>query len=81
GGGDSVVLSNDSLKETGKNPSKSPKHFKHAEIRTRELLRRMDDFRQEMSVDDRAILDKIEPTIRKIHDELLLGIMGVKRDR
>jgi hypothetical protein len=76
---ESVVLANDSLKQTGKNPSRSPKHFKRAEIRTRELLRRMNDFRPQMSPDDREPLEKAEAAIQKIHEELLAGIMGGKK--
>ncbi len=74
----SVQLAYDSLMETGKNPSKSPKHFKKAEIRTRELLRRLADFRDQMSALDRDGIDKIRASIQKIHDELLAGIMGKK---
>src|SRR5260221_11114451 len=49
----SVDLAAASLKQTGKNPSRSPKHFKLAELRTRERLRKVDAFRVEMSVADR----------------------------
>jgi hypothetical protein len=78
---ESVVLANDSLKQTGKNPSRSPKHFKRAEIRTRELLRRLNDFRPQMSLEDRGPLEKAEATIQKIHEELLAGIMGGKKKK
>jgi hypothetical protein len=77
---DSVQLAYDSLIETGKNPSKSPKHFKKAEIRTRDLLRRLADFRDQMSALDRDGIDKIHTSIQKIHDDLLAGIMGEKKD-
>lgn len=79
--GESVILANDSLKQTGKNPSRSPKHFKNAEIRIRALLRRLDDFRQQMSLDDREVLDKIRGPIQRVHEELLAGIMGGKKKR
>jgi hypothetical protein len=78
---ESVVLANDSLKQTGKNPRRSPRHFKNAEIKTRALLRRLDDFRPQMSPDDRDCLDKAQAAIQKVHDELLTGIMGEKRKR
>jgi hypothetical protein len=76
---ESVVLAHESLKQTGKNPSRSPKHFKHAEIKTRALLRRMDDFRNEMSFDDRPPLDAVRTVIDKINQELLRGIMGGRK--
>ena len=78
---ESVVLANDSLKQTGKNPRRSPKHFKNAEIKTRALLRRLEDFRPQMSPDDRDALDKAQAAIQKVHEELLTGIMGEKRKR
>lgn len=77
---DSVQLAYDSLIETGKNPSKSPKHFKKAEIRTRDMLRKLADFRDQMSALDRDGIDKIHASIQKIHDDLLAGIMGDKKD-
>jgi hypothetical protein len=76
---ESVQLAYDSLIETGKNPSKSPKHFKKAEIRTRDLLRKLADFRDQMSALDRDGIEKIHASIQKIHDDLLAGIMGDKK--
>ena len=77
--GESVLLAHESLRQTGKNPARSPKHFKHAEIKTRGLLRRLDDFRQEMSVEDREALDRVRAVIDRVHRELLEGIMGGKK--
>jgi len=78
---ESVLLAHESLKRTGKNPSRSPKHFKHAEIKTRALLRRLDDFRQEMSVEDRDTLDRVRDAVDQVHRELLQGIMGGKKKK
>jgi hypothetical protein len=75
----SVELAYDSLCATHKNPSKSPKHFKRAEIRTRALLRRLDDFREQMNLDDREIAGKARAAVQKVHEELLDGIMGGKK--
>jgi multidrug efflux pump subunit AcrA (membrane-fusion protein) len=76
---ESVELSYKSLKATGKNPRKSPKWFKQAEIATRDLLRRMDTFQQEMSFMDRGMLDPVKARVQQIHDDLLLGLMEGKR--
>ncbi len=76
---ESVQLAYDSLVKTGKNPSRSPKHFKQAEIKTRELLRRLTDFRDQMSALDRDRTDNVIATIQKVHDDLLAGIMGEKK--
>lgn len=77
----SVELCFESLIETGKTPSRSPKHFKRAEIGTRGLLRRLRDFRERMSVMDREEIDRVRATVQKIHDSLLAGIMGGKKTK
>jgi hypothetical protein len=64
------------LRQTGKNPSRSPKHFKYAELKTRDLLRKLDSFREAMSVTDRPVVDRVIGAVQKIHDALLDGIMG-----
>jgi tetratricopeptide (TPR) repeat protein len=75
----SVELAYASLRQTGKNPVKSPGQFKAAEIRTRELLRRLGDLRQAMSALDRDHIDTVRAAIQKVHDDLLAGIMGGKK--
>ena len=75
----SVEFAYDSLQQTHKVPSKSPKYFKRAEIQTRELLRRIDDFRAQMSVDERETIDKVRATVQKVHESLLEGIMSGKK--
>jgi hypothetical protein len=76
--GQSVDLSYQSLQETGKEPRRS-QAFKRAELRTRELLRRLDGLRESFSVTDRALLDKVRERVAEVHDDLLKGIMGKKR--
>jgi len=72
----SVELAHTSLQQTGKNPSRSPKHFKYAELKTRDLLRKLESFREAMSVTDRPAVDQVIAAVQKIHDALLDGIMG-----
>jgi len=74
----SVELADNSLRETGKNPRKSPKWFKRAEIETRDLLRKMDSFREEMSVVDRPMLEPAIAKVQQVHDNLLRGVMEGK---
>lgn len=76
---ESVELAYESLKQTGKDPARSPKHFKHAEIKTRQLLRQLGDFRSRMAVDDREPVDPVYRRVETIHEDLLLGIMGKKK--
>ena len=68
---DAVDLSVDSLKATGKNARKNPKYFKRAESRLRELLRRLETFRRDMSLDDRPVLDGVTANVTKKIDELV----------
>ena len=75
---ESVELADQSLKETGKNPRKSPKYFKKAEIETRVLLKRIEAFQDEMNVNDRPSLDTLRTKVQQVHDDLLMGIMEGK---
>lgn len=65
-----------SLFDTGKNPSRSPKHFKRAELAMRGLLRRLDTFGQEVSFEERPAVEKARGRVQHVHRELLDGIMG-----
>ena len=74
-----VELSYASLEATGKNPRRSPKHFKRAEMQIREMLRRLRGIEDEFSVEDRGLVQKVEQRLQEIHDELLSGIMTKKK--
>jgi hypothetical protein len=78
---ESVNLAFTSLQETGKDPRRSPKWFKRAEIETRDLLRKLESFQQEMSFADRPMLDKVKAETQKIHDDLLLGLMEGRKKK
>jgi hypothetical protein len=71
----SVDLAEESLKETHKDPIKSPKHFKYAEIKVVDLLRRLDGFSHDMNFDDRPMVEKVKERVQAVHDRLLHGIM------
>jgi hypothetical protein len=75
----SVDLASDSLKATGKNPRKSPKWFKQAEIATRDLLKKLDTLQRDLSFEDRDVLEKAKARTQEVHDELLLGLMEGKK--
>ena len=77
---ESVDLAYDSLKSTGKDPRKSPKWFKHAEIATRDLLKKLDTLQQDMNFQDRSVLSELKTRVQQVHDELLVGLMeGTKK--
>jgi hypothetical protein len=77
---ESVDLAYDSLKSTGKDPRRSPKWFKHAEIETRDLLKKVETLQHDLNFQDRPMLDKVKTRVQQVHDELLTGLMeGRKR--
>ena len=76
---DSVTLAFASLQQTNKDPRRSPKWFKYGEVGTRDLLRRLDAFQQEMSFSERPALDKLKDKIQQVHDDLLMGLMEGKK--
>ena len=75
---ESVEVAYASLQKTGKDPRKSPKWFKKAEMETRDLLRRLQSFQDAMSFDDRPSLDPAKAKVQQVHDELLMGLMEGK---
>jgi hypothetical protein len=78
--GDAVDVAYEALSETGKNP-RNNKYFKKAELRTRELMRRLDGLMQTVSFDDRAPIAKVRERIADVHDNLLQGIMSKKQKK
>jgi len=75
---DSVNLAFLSLNQTGKDPRKSSRWFKYAEIQTRDLLRKLDALQQNMNFADRPLLDKTKAEVQRVHDKLLQGLMEGK---
>ena len=73
---ESVELAYQSLVDTGKKPRKNASHYKRGEINTRQLLRRLDTFRNEMSYLDRDQVEAVMKVIQKVHDSFLLDVMG-----
>ena len=71
-------LALESLLECGKDAAKGSKYFKSAEIRTRELVRKLEAFRQQVSYDEQPPVEKVKAVVQKVHDDILDGIMGKK---
>ncbi|MGI8988966.1 MAG: hypothetical protein ACR2I2_05180 [Bryobacteraceae bacterium] len=74
-----VEVAQSALAETHKSPVRSPKHFKNAEVKSRELLKRIEGFEQSMDFQDRDLIEPAKTKIQEIHDAWLLGIMGPKK--
>jgi hypothetical protein len=67
-----------SLEDTGKDPRRRSKHFKRGEIQTRNLFGHLNDFITTMGYDEQTEIMPMRNRLRDIHEELLLGVMGVK---
>jgi hypothetical protein len=76
---ESVNLSYQSLLDTGKDARRSPKFFKRAELRTRDLLRRLEGLEHSVDVDSRAYVEKVKDRVSEVHDNLLKSIMSKKK--
>ncbi|MEO8595764.1 MAG: hypothetical protein ABI759_20760 [Candidatus Solibacter sp.] len=76
---DSIALCWDSLESTGKNPRKSPKWFKQAEIETRNLLKKLNSLQEGLPFEERPILEKAKARLQQVHDDLLVGLMEGKK--
>jgi hypothetical protein len=75
---ESVDLAAASLDQSGKNPRRSA-WYKKAEITTRDLARRIQDFQNDMSYVDRPLLDKVKARVQEVHEKLLMGVMEGKK--
>jgi len=73
-----VDLCVESLKSTGKTARRNPKYFKKAEVRLRELGRRLKGLQQLLPVDDRTKMDDLMDYVDKLQDDLVNLTMGVR---
>jgi len=77
--GESVELAYHSLEDTGKDARRNPKFFKRAELRTHELLRRLDAIREAANFEDRALFEKLRDRVAEVDEDLIKGIMSKKK--
>ena len=75
----SVEFAKESLDATGKQPARKPKHFKRAEIATRELVGLLGDLEPKLGFDERQLLQSVRARIVDINSVLLMEIMAKKK--
>jgi hypothetical protein len=75
---ESVDLAYQSLVESGKSARRNPKFFKRAELKTRELMRRLEGLAQAVDADDRVFVENVRDRVSKVHDDLIQDIMQKK---
>lgn len=76
--GEAVDLAVTSLEATGKYARRHPRHFKHAEIRTRKLLVQLQQLQRKLYLGDQADFDGLIERIETANARLLQGLMGPK---
>ena len=74
-----VDMAVDSLEATGKHPRRHPRHFKHAEIRTRKLLQQLRRAQIDAHLDDQEDFDGPIRRVEQANGKLLLGIMSPRK--
>lgn len=72
---ESVDLAYKSLEDSGKNAHKTPRFFKRAELKTRELMRRLDGLAQSVDSDQREFVESVRESVSKVHDGLIQDVM------
>ena len=75
---ESVDLAYQSLVDSGKSARRNPKFFKKAELKTRELMRRLEGLAQAVDADDRVLVESVRGRVSKVHDDLIQDIMQKK---
>ena len=70
-----ATLARESLQNSGKNPRRSPKYFKRAELKLRTLARRLDSAAHVVSIDERPDVLRVKDTVQKEHDTILNFVM------
>ena len=75
---DSVDLAYQSLVDSGKSARRNPKFFKKAELKIRELMRRLEGLAQAVDADDRVFVESVRDRVSKVHDDLIQDIMQKK---
>jgi len=73
-----VLLCQEALDGTGKNARRSPKHFKQAELKLREVMRRLKALSESAGVEDRDVIDATNRKVAEVHEHLLAEIMTKK---
>jgi hypothetical protein len=74
-----VEIARDAFVQTGKTPQRHAGPYKSAELRTQEVLIRLNDLERRMDADERHVVDGPKTKVQEIHDAWFEGIMGKKR--
>ncbi len=76
---ESMEVTRDSLIASRKTPGRDADLYKYAELRSRELLIRLDDLERRLAVEDRELVAVPKARVQEIHDFWFDGIMSRRR--
>lgn len=74
-----VEIARDALRQTGKSALRHPGPYKSAELKTEEILVRLNDLEKRMDGDERSQVEGPRTKVSDIHDEWFDGIMSKKK--
>jgi hypothetical protein len=77
----SVELCQESLEAAGKDPRRNVRQFKKVEMRIHYLTRRMKGFADEVSVEDKAAIERVANRLDEINDEIVGDMLGKKKKK
>ena len=76
---EAVELARQSLASTGRTPMRHPGPYKYGELKTQEMLVRLNDLSHRMEPDERPALEGPREKVQEIHDAWFDGIMSKKK--
>jgi len=76
---DAVETARDALESTGRPASRHPGPYKSAELKTQDILVRLNDLEKRMDADERAVIQAPRAKVQEIHDAWFDGIMSKKK--
>lgn len=74
----SIELCYKSLQESGKAARKSPKYFKKAEMKLRDIAKRLDNMEKDVMMDERGPVISLKKRVEELNEQLVLDIMTKK---
>jgi len=74
-----IEIARQALEQSGKTASRNPGPYKSAELKTQDILVRLNDLEKRMDSDERAVLEAPRNRVQEIHDAWFDGIMSKKK--
>jgi hypothetical protein len=73
-----VELALNSLRETGKRPSRLSRQYKRCELKSREMIRQLENLALGLGFESRAPAEEARDTMKALHEKFLQAVMTGK---